>query len=389
MGTLPVYTLAGMSIAASIGHSLAHALDPSGRPDRLLRAVLWGMTGFAVALAVRDLLAGYPIGVDVEIPLRATQRWLDGGQPYLAASFRAPVGPDLPFLYPPFVLPVIAPLARLPVGLLIVGWLVVGVAAATWTCRRLAIPWRWVPFILIWPPFLEGLLGGNIQIVLFAAFVGLLFRVPAAGAAFRPVERVPAEDGRRAWVDGLLAVANGAIKPSQAHPWVLVLRRRPRAALLGLVVVGLVVVVSLALTGPGLWLDWLEQLGRASDSAWIYGGAGLTRGMPAGAGLALAGVTMVAAFVLPHRRAPAWLGILMIVGSPSLRMFGLLTLLPAMLAVRREVALVAALSIASYTLVGLWLGVALVSVTLAAGTRWPVWLEPGTARGPGSPSALS
>ncbi len=354
---------------------IAGALDPSGVPDRLLRSGLWILTGVVVALSVRDLLASYPIGVDVEIPLRAARRWLEGGQPYLVASFQAPVGPDLPFLYPPFVLPVIAPLASLPSWLVIAGWLAVGVAAATWSCRRLAIPWGWIPLILLWPPFLEGLLGGNVQVLLFAAFVGLLFRAPAADAAFRPVERVPGEDARPAWVDGLLAVANGAVKPSQGHPWIFVLRRRPTAALLGLAILGIVAVASLALTGPSLWLDWLAQLGRASDPAWIFGGAGLTRGLPAGAGVALAAGTMVAAFFLPRHRAAAWLGILMIVGSPSLRMFGLLTLLPAMLTVRREMALVAAICIASYTLLGLWLGVALVSGTLAVGSRWPAWLE--------------
>ena len=52
----------------------------------------------------------------------------------------------------------------------------------------------------------------------------------------------------------------------------------------------------------------------------------------------------------------------MIVGNPSLRMFGLLMLLPGMLVVRREIALLAALCVASYTLPGLWLGVLLVAV---------------------------
>jgi Glycosyltransferase family 87 len=362
------------SIAAGRAPIVA-ALDVSGRPDRLLRAGLWIVTAVVVVLAARDLLSGYPIGVDVEIPLRAAARWIDGGQPYLAASFQAPIGPDLPFLYPPFVLPVIAPLTRLPGGLVILGWLALALAVATWTCRRLAVPWRWVPLILLWPPFLEGLLGGNIQILLFATFVGLLFGPPRPGAAFHPVERAPGRDARPAWVDGLLSVANAAIKPSQAHPWLLVLRQRPGAAVLGAAIVGSCVAASLAVTGPTAWLDWLTQLGRASDPAWIYGGAGLARGLPASVGLALGATTMIAAAVLPRGRGAAWLGILMIVGSPSLRMFGLLTLLPAMLVVRREVALVAAMSIASYTLVGLWLGVAVVSGALAAGSRWPAWIE--------------
>jgi hypothetical protein len=354
---------------------IAGALDPSGTPDRLLRWGLWVLTGIVVLLAARDLLAGYPIGVDVEIPLRAARRWLEGGQPYLADSFQAPVGPDLPFLYPPFVLPVIAPLARLPGNIVVAAWLTVGVAVAAWTCRRLAIPWQWVPFILLWPPFLEALLGGNVQILLFAAFVGLLFKAPTSRDAFHPVERIVGADARPAWADGLLAVVNGAIKPFQAHPWLFVLRHRPSAALLGVAIIGVILVISLALTGAGLWLDWMAQLVRASDPAWPYGGVRLTRGLPAGVSLLLAAATMLAAFFLPHGRAAPWLGILMIVGSPSLHTFGLLTLLPAMLVVRREVALVAALSIASYTVLGLWLGVALVSGALAAGTRWPAWLE--------------
>jgi hypothetical protein len=368
-----------MSTRPAILDSLGHALDPAGRPDRLLRAGLWAMTGIAVAVAVRDLLTLYPIGADVEIALRAADRWLAGGQPYLASSFQAPAGPDLPFLYPPFVLPFLGPLALLPRAVAIVGWMLIGVIVAARTCRRLGIPWQWVPLVLLWPPFFEGLLSGNVQVILFAAYVGLLFKAPAEGAAFHPVERVAHENVRPAWVDGLLAVANGAIKPSQAHPWILILRRRPTAAVLGLATVGVIAVVSLPLTGLNLWFDWLAQLARASDPAWILGGAGLARGLPAGVGLALAAATMVAAFFLPRHRAAAWLGILMIVGSPSLRMFGLLMLLPAMLVVRREVALVAALCIASYTLLGLWLGVALVSAALAAATRWPGWLEGGVA----------
>ena len=58
------------------------------------------------------------------------------------------------------------------------------------------------------------------------------------------------------------------------------------------------------------------------------------------------------------------------------RVFGMLMLLPGMLAVRREIALLAALCVASYTLQGLWLGVLLVTVALVVGTRRPAWLEP-------------
>ena len=369
---------------ASLTGRSVDALTPGSRPDRLLRAGLWILTGIVVVLAVRDLLAGYPIAVDIQIPLRAADRWLSGGQPYLASSFEAPVGPDLPFLYPPFLLPVIAVLTFLPETAVVAAWLLLLLGTAVWTCRRLAVPWLWVPAVLLWPPFLEALLGGNIQILLFGAFVALLFGRPdpGAGGPFHPSERRLDGNERPAWLDGLLAVANPAIKPSQAQPWVLLLRRRPRAALTGALLVGVAVLATLPLTGLAAWSDWIAQLGRASDPNWIYGGAGLAHGLPAIVGLGLAAATTVAAYFLPVRFAAAWLGILMIVGNPSLRMFGLLTLLPGMLVVRREVALLAALCVASYTLPGLWLGVVLVGFALAEGLRRPIWLEPPAAARP-------
>lgn len=368
-----------MSTRPAILDSLARALDPAERPDRLLRAGLWGMTGIVVAMAVRDLLAGYPIGVDAEIPLRAADRWLAGGEPYLTSSFQAPAGPDLPFLYPPFLLPLLGPLTLLPRVAAIVGWMLVGVAAAAWTCRRLGIPWHWIPLILLWPPFFEGLIGGNIQVLLFAAFVALMLDAPLADRPFHPVERDLAASSRPAWIDGLLAVVNGAIKPSQAQPWLLVARRRPVAAMLGGAIAIALVVATLPITGLSIWFDWISQLGRAADPTWAFRGAGLAASLPSFVGLSLAAATMVAAVALPRRFAAAWLGILMIVGNPSLRMFGLLTLLPGMLTIRREICLIAALSIASYSFQGLWLGVLLVALALAGGTKHPVWLEPPPA----------
>lgn len=368
-----------MSTANAIGDSLVRALDPAGRPDRLLRAGLLGMTGLVVAMAVRDLLAGYPVGVDAEIPLRAADRWLAGGQPYLASSFQAPPGPDLPFLYPPFVLPFLAPLALLPRASVIVGWMLLGVVVAAWTCRRLAIPWPWVPLVLLWPPFLEALLGGNIQVLLFAAFVLLMFDAPRIDRPLRPVERDLAASSRPAWADGFLAVVNGAIKPSQAQPWFLAARRRPVAALVGAGIVIAVVAATLPITGVSIWFDWLSQLGRAADPAWPLRGAGLAAGLPSFVGVMLAAATMATAVALPPRFSAAWLGILMIVGNPSLRMFGLLMLLPGMLTIRREIALIAALCVASYSFQGIWLGVLVVALALARGTNHPAWLEPDPA----------
>ena len=55
-------------------------------------------------------------------------------------------------------------------------------------------------------------------------------------------------------------------------------------------------------------------------------------------------------------------------------MFGLLFLLPAMLTVRREIALIAALLISSYA--GWWQAIGLIAATLLAAERLEWLLEP-------------
>lgn len=351
-------------------------LAPDRGPIRVLRGALFVMVGLLVAVAVRNVIAMHPVGVDLEIPLRAAQRWLDGGQPYLAESFQAGLGYDLPFLYPPFVLPLVAPLLALPRLPVTVIWLGLGVVICVWTCRRLAIPWPWVPLVLLWPPFFEALLGGNVQLVLFAAFVALMYARPGGVAPWHPVDRDPGDGDRPALVDGLLGVVNGALKVSQVHPWVLLLRRRPRAALLGAAVIVAIVLATLPLTGVGLWFDWLAQLSRASDPSWPWIGASFTQFLPRPIALGVTIATFALALLVPRRHAGAWLGILMVVGGPSLRIFGLLFLLPSMLLVRREFALIAAFLITSYMISGIWLAVVIVAGTLALGLRCPALLEP-------------
>ena len=85
---------------------------------------------------------------------------------------------------------------------------------------------------------------------------------------------------------------------------------------------------------------------------------------------------MFAVFVVPTHRAGAWVGLLTVIGSPSLRVFGLLFLLPAMLTIRREISLVAALLVATYSLEGWWLAIAIVGGALVASERWAWVREP-------------
>jgi len=354
--------------------AFARAFAVGSGPNRLFRAFLWVAAAGVSLVGVRDLLAGYPPFVDIEIPLRAAERWLAGGEPYLTSSFLAPAGYELPFLYPPFVMPIVAPLTLLPRELVWAGWLAVCTGAALLTVRRLGVPWPVAPLVLLWPPFAEAILGGNVQLALVAGFVLLFFGPP--GRPWRPAPRDPVITDRPTVVDGILGAAIPAFKLSQPHAWVALLRRRPRAALAGLAVVGCLALATLPLVGLDLWVAWTEQLRRATDPAWPLAGASLTAGMPPFVGLSVTAVTALLCLVVPVARLGAWAGLLTAVGAPSLRVFGVLFALPAMLTIRREIALIAAALIASYTLQGLWLGLFLVLGTLLAAERYPALREP-------------
>ena len=311
-----------------------------------------------------SLLTSYPAMVDIEIPLRAADRWIQGSQPYLASSFAAPVGYDLPFLYPPVVLPFLVPLTLLPRAIVLAAWAAFVLAAAVFTLRRLGVAWLLVPPVLAWPPFAEGILGGNVQVLLVAAFVAVF--VPG------PAPRI----GRGADLQaGVLAAIIPAFKVSQPHAWFGLLRDRRRAALLGALGVAAIVAVTLPLVGVQLWADWLEQLKRAADPTWRLAGASLTAGLPAAVGLAVLGATVAGTLVVPRPRLAAWVGALTVVGAPSLRMFGVLFLLPALVRIRLEIALVAALLVATYTLQGLWAGVAVAVIGLVGAERYAFFQE--------------
>jgi hypothetical protein len=88
---------------------------------------------------------------------------------------------------------------------------------------------------------------------------------------------------------------------------------------------------------------------------------------------------VLAVFFVPPRQASAWIGILTLIGAPSLHMFALLFLLPAMLLIRREIALVAAIFVASYLATWIWIAIVMVAWALAAKERWPALAARTTA----------
>ena len=313
------------------------------------------------------VLLTHPLMVDLEIPLRAAERWVGGGEPYLASSFSAPEGYGLPFLYPPPVLPFLAPLLALPRGVVVAAWLAATVGAAVFVARRLGVPWRAVPVVLCWVPFSEGLVGGNAQVLLVAGFVAVFFDAPAG--PWRQVPRDPRDGGRMAIADGVPATITPALKLTQPHAWAALLRRRPAAALLGLCVAAAVAIATLPLVGVGAWRAWIEQLGRAADPAWALRGSSLVQLLPGLLSPAATALTVVLAMLAPTRRLGAAAGLLLVLGAPSLRSYGALFLLPAMLAVRRDVALVAVILVGTGVMAGMWAGILLVTFAFAAPAR--------------------
>ena len=324
------------------------------------------------------VLLTHPVMVDLEIPLRAAERWVHGGEPYLASSFSASEGYGLPFLYPPPVLPLLAPLLALPRGVVVAAWLVATGGAAIFLARRLGVPWRAVPIALCWLPFAEGLVGGNAQVLLVAAFVAVFFDPPAG--PWRPTPRDPRDGGRPAAADGILAAVTPALKLTQPHAWAALLRRRPLAALLGLIVAAAVALATLPLVGVGTWQAWIAQLGRAADPAWELRGSSLVQLLPGLLSPAATGLTVVLVMLVPTRRLGAVAGLLLVLGAPSLRSYGVLFLLPAMLAVRRDVALVAVILIGTGVMPGVSAGILLVTLAFAAGDRLDGFLAGIAAR---------
>lgn len=328
-------------------------------PRRLL---LVGLVSVLVVLIVLAhvgtiWLASRP-GVDVEIPMRAAERWQAGQPPYLADAFDSAPGVTQPFLYPPFILPLVATLAAVPRAIAIWGAILVMLAISIGTCRRLGVPWRWVPLVIAWPPFAEGILDGNVQILMFAAFVFAFYR--RGGRPWQPAPRDIVDVTESPIRLGVLSAFIGAIKVSQPHAFVFVLRHRWRACAIGAAVVAVVAIATLPLTGIGLWFEWLAQIGRASDPAWDLGGFALPRYLPPGVGYAVAATCLVAVWFVPRNDPAPWLGVLSVVGSLSLHIFGLLFLIPAMLVIRREAAIVTAAFVATYAYVGSWAGTAIV-----------------------------
>jgi hypothetical protein len=289
----------------------------------------------------------------------------------------------------------------LPRLLVLVPWLAICAAAAVWTARRLSVPWKFVPLVLAWPPFAEGLVTGNVQILQFAAFAAL-FYLP--GLPWSPTPRLADFSGptwawllgrrgapdsaappplkarirsftARPWRDdiesGLLAAGVGAMKYTQVLPLVWLVRPRFRAAIFGGLAMAAAIVVMLPFTGIGLYKDWLDQLGRAADPSWALAGGPLAFVVGRPVALVATVLAVVGLFFVRGRDSGAWVGIALLVAAPSIHGYGMLFLLPALLTIRRDLAISLAVLVARYNIYGWWLSIAVAAIALAASSRYP------------------
>ena len=350
-------------------------LGPGTSATTIVRVVL--AVAALVVFVVTDLqiVAAIAPAVDVQIPLDAAGRWLAGGPVYQAASFTDPAAFGQPFLYPPFVLPFVAPLTAIPGDVIRALVAALSLAVAVAVCRRLAIPWILLPGVLLWEPMFGGIWGANVQMLLFAAFVAAFWRSPVhhdLAPEPRDLDTPGSVTPRIGWYAATVA----SVKATQVHAWLAVLRRAPRAAIAGALPWAVVALVTLPIVGLALYGDWFAQLARASDPTWAAMGPSLLRYLPAWTVAALTIASLAVAVWLRGPDMGAWLGLLMLLVSPNMHDFNGLFLLPAMLRIRREFALMAALLTATATAEGWWLGIAIVVVTMLAGTRWPAAYEP-------------
>ena len=278
------------------------------RPGELL------VVGVVAAFLIGDWVVLRSQGMrDLRLDLDAGRHFLDGGQVYattLATAIPADRA-DLPFLYPPMTLPFFGLLAALPEGPVIVAWLAASLGASVLALRAFGVRWWWIPVLLLWPPFFEGLWVGNVAVPAL-----LLFAVGPRLAAALPLSAV------------------FKLQAGVPSLWLIPERRWTSLAIgLGLLV-GLVV-VTLPFVGLESWRAWIEALrlfqGFEDAVPSLYGAA-LPRYLPYVVFLAASLVAVGAALVLGRgHRGLARFGIASVVASPSLYRHGFLVVLPGLL----------------------------------------------------------
>lgn len=296
---------------------------------------------------------------DLGIYLRAGLHFRLGQPVYLDGLVTAlPADPTAyPYLYPPPTLPFAAVLSALPRPLVSLAWEAGLLGAALAGLRLIGLGWRWSVVLLAWPPFSQGLYVGNVALPLFLLF--------AAGP----------------WLGGGL-LAGALLKPQGAIAGLWLLREgRWRQVAYGVLVLAGLVLLTLPLTGFDQWQAWLDGVGWFSRSQPLvprtFYGLALAEYVPGLVALAAAVVVLGLALLGRGRSGLARLGVVTVVGSPSLYAHGFSVALPALLELRAT-AFWTAIAITSVSGGLTWFG--------ALGIVVAGWFVPVLQRGAGSAS---
>lgn len=302
---------------------------------------------------------------DLGIYLHAGDHFLHGAPVYITSLFtQHPSDPTTyPYLYPPLTLPFAAFMAALPYPLVAAAWVCGSIAAVLASLRAFGVPWPLAVLLLLWPPIAQGLYVGNVAMPALALFaLGPRF---GEGLVLGAVVKL---------YTGLLAV------------WLL-LERRVRSLVLGVVLLALLTLVTLPLTGVSAWADWLHALDLYRQSepllpAYLYGSS-LARFLPFALYLIVGLAVLAFAIIAQGPERLARLGIATIALSPSLFGHGFALAVPAIFALGEPWAWLALGLMSAGAEAGLWVGVGIVvaawvlpPLTEGGRTPWPSAREP-------------
>jgi hypothetical protein len=252
---------------------------------------------------------------DFGLYLRAGHAALDGNAVYTISSAVDYTRDNtlFPFVYPPPTIPLFEALAAIPVVAARALWLALCAGASIAGLRVLGVRWRWVPVLLAWPPFVQGIYVGNAVIPTFLFFVA----APLAGwlLAFGPVFKI------QLGVPGL---------------W-LVRERRWRDLAIAFAIGVALILVTLPLVGLDSWRQWVQQLADVSSLTQRdpdIMGYSLHRWLGAGTAYGLAAAAVLVSLSRRRGDSLAGLGVASLVASPTMYAHGAIMGLPALLRLR-------------------------------------------------------
>lgn len=303
---------------------------------------------------------------DLSLYLDAASKALGGTSPYLTTSTLPVPDPEkLPFVYPPFTLPLFELLAIIPRPLadaLWIGGSVIAVVSAFWL---LGVRGRWLLVLIAWPATAVGLAVGNVASFTFLLYV-LGFRLGAA------------------------LVLSGIFKVQSIIPGLWLIReRRWRELALGFGIIAILAIISLPVVGLETWFSWPNGVRLFAElAASLPPVQGLSLARSQGPTLTI-GITVLAigfALLRRGRNSLAQFGLASVVGSPTLYLHGLSPLLAGALCLGPEM-LWFFLGLGPWSfwfgLQSAWLAMALVGLALLAARgndlRLPSDLTPSRA----------